>query len=130
MGTIALTAQSFAAMMREPGVTIVEFWGPKCAPCVAYRPIFERAAQEHSGARFATVDTQAELTLAAELGVSGVPTIRAYRDGIEVMNVAGTLTSEQLGGVIDAVNALDMDDLVERAVTRQPLPTIVPPPPR
>lgn len=130
MSTVSLTAQSFASMLREPGITIVEFWGPKCAPCVAYRPIFELAAHEHPSARFATVDTQAELTLAAELGVSGVPAIRAYRDGIELMSVAGTLTSDQLGAVIAALNALDMDDVVERAVTRQPLPTIVPPRPR
>lgn len=129
MSTITLTAQTFAAMMREPGITIVEFWGPWCAPCVAYLPIFEQAADDHPDARFATVDTQAEPTLAAELGVSGVPAIRAYRDGIELMNVAGTLTSGQLGAVIEALNALDMDDVVERAIAREPLPVITPPAP-
>lgn len=129
MGAGVLTAESFRAMLREPGVTIVEFWGPRCAPCLAYRPVFERAAADHSGVRFATVDTQAELTLAAELGVSGVPAIRAYRDGVELMNVAGTLTSGQLGAVIEALNALDMEDVIARAVAREPLPMITPPAP-
>lgn len=130
MSTVALTAESFRSMLREPGITIVEFWGPRCSPCVAYRPVFEAAAEDHAGATFATVDTQAELTLAVELGVSGVPTIRAYRDGIELMNVAGTLTSGQLGAVIEALDALDMDDVVQRAIAREPLPVITPPPPR
>lgn len=129
MSTESMTSESYRSMLREPGITIVEFWGQRCAPCVAYRPIFEAASEEHPGARFATVDTQAEVTLAAELGVSGVPTIRAYRDGIELMNVAGTLTSGQIGDVIDALNELDMDDVVARAIAREPLPTIVPPAP-
>lgn len=126
MPTVALTSDSFSSMLREDGVTLVEFWGAWCKPCLTFLPVFEAASEEHPGVRFATVDTQAEVTLAAELGISGVPTVRAYRDGVQVMDVAGPMTPEMIRSAIEQIDALDMDDVIERAIAREPLPAIIP----
>ncbi|MBI1349500.1 MAG: thiol reductase thioredoxin [Actinomycetales bacterium] len=126
MSTVALTADSFRAMLRDEGITLVEFWGSWCKPCLTFMPVFEAAAEEHADVRFATLDTQAEVTLAAELGVSGVPTVRAYRDGVQLMDFSGPMTMEMIRSVVEQVRALDMDDVIERAVAREPLPAIRP----
>lgn len=128
MPTVALTSDSFSSILREEGTTLVEFWGAWCKPCLAFLPVFEAASEEHPGVRFATVDTQAEVTLASELGVSGVPTVRAYRDGVQVMDFSGPMTPEMIRSAIVQIQALDMDDVIQRAIAREPLPAIVPVP--
>lgn len=126
MTTTPLTTDGFRAMLRSDGMTLVEFWGAWCAPCVAFLPVFEAASEEHPDVAFATVDTQAEVTLAAELGISGVPTVRAYRDGVQLMDYAGPMTPDMIASVITQVRELDMEAVIEKAIARDPLPSIRP----
>jgi thioredoxin 1 len=126
MTTLPLTSDEFRAMLRDDGITLVEFWGSWCAPCLTFMPVFEAASDEHPDVRFATLDTQAEVTLAAELGVSGVPTVRGYRDGVQLMDFSGPMTLEMIRSVIDQLKRLDMDEIIELAIAREPLPNIRP----
>lgn len=126
MATVPFTADDFRAMMRHEGTTLVEFWGAWCAPCLTFLPVFEAASEQHAGITFATVDTQTEVTLAAELGISGVPTVRAYRDGVQLMDYAGPMTLGMIASVISQIGDLDMDEVVARAIARDPLPEIRP----
>ena len=128
MTTVAFTSDTFRAMLREGGITLVEFWGSWCKPCLTFLPVFEAASDEHPGVRFATVDTQAEVTLAAELGISGVPTVWAYRDGVQLMDFSGPMTAEMIRSAIDHISSLDMEDVMARALAREPLPRVVPVP--
>lgn len=126
MTTVPLTSDEFRAMLRDEGTTLVEFWGAWCKPCLTFMPVFEAASEEHPYVQFATLDTQAEVTLAAELGVSGVPTVRGYRDGIQLMDFSGPMTPEMIRSVVDQLQALDMEEIVELAIAREPLPNIKP----
>lgn len=69
-------------------------------------------------------DTQAEVTLATELGISGVPTVRAYRDGVQLMDHSGPMTLAMITSVVSQLEDLDVDDVIERALAREPLPAI------
>ena len=60
---------------------------------------------------FAKVDTEAEPGLAGALGVSSIPTLMAFRDGVLVFAQPGALPSTALEQVITAVRNLDMDDV-------------------
>lgn len=126
MATVPFTAEDFRAMMRGEGTTMVGFWGAWCAPCLTFLPVFEAASDQHAGVTFATVDIQAEVTLAAELGVSGVPTVRAYRDGVQVMDHAGPMTPDMIASVIGQIGDLDMEAVIVLAIAREPLPEIRP----
>ena len=59
----------------------------------------------------AKVDTEAEQALAGELGITSIPTLMAFREGILVFNQAGALPGPALQQVVDAVKGLDMDDV-------------------
>ena len=111
MPTIDLTADAFEKTVTEPGITLVDFWAEWCGPCKQFGPIYEEASDSNSDITFAKVDTEAEQALAGAAGITSIPTLMAFRDGILVFAQPGALPRPALDQVIDAVRALDMDDV-------------------
>ena len=74
-----------------------------------FAPIFEAASDKHPEIRFAKVDTEAEKQLAGEAGITSIPTLMVFRDGVLLFNQAGALPAPALQELIDAVSELDMD---------------------
>lgn len=111
MPTIELGAANFGDTVVKPGITIVDFWAEWCGPCKMFGPIFEEASNQHADITFAKVDTEAEQQLAGEAGISSIPTLMVFRDGILLFNQAGALPAPSLEELIKAVRDLDMDDI-------------------
>mgnify|MGYP006194419173 CR=1 FL=1 len=84
MATMELTLESFETTIKEEGITFVDFWAEWCGPCRMFGPIFEEASTENPEIRFGKVDTEAEQALAGALGISSIPTLMIFRDGILV----------------------------------------------
>ena len=93
------------------GIVLIDFWASWCGPCLRFGPIFERVAEQHPDAVFAKVDTEAEQELAAQYGVTSIPTLVVYRDGIPVFGQPGALPEDALQGILGQVRELDMDDV-------------------
>jgi thioredoxin 1 len=93
------------------GIVLIDFWASWCGPCLRFGPIFERVAEEQPDAVFAKVDTEAEQDLAAQYGVTSIPTLVVYRDGIPVFGQPGALPEEALKGIINQVRELDMAEV-------------------
>jgi thioredoxin 1 len=93
------------------GIVLIDFWASWCGPCLRFGPIFERVSEEHADAVFAKVDTEAEQELAAQYGVTSIPTLVVYRDGIPVFGQPGALPEEALKGILGQVRELDMDSV-------------------
>jgi thioredoxin 1 len=76
-----------------------------------FGPIFETASEKYPEITFGKVDTEAEQQLAGEAGISSIPTLMVFRDGILLYNNPGALPAEALDEIIKAVQGLNMDDV-------------------
>jgi thioredoxin 1 len=111
MATIELTRSSFSAQIEKSGITLVDFWAEWCGPCRMFGPIFEAASDKYPEITFGKVDTEAQQDLAEEAGISSIPTLMVFRDGILLYNNPGALPAEALDEIISAVSNLNMDEV-------------------
>jgi thioredoxin 1 len=113
VATVNLTGQTHDDTVKE-GIVLIDFWAAWCGPCRMFAPVFERASQRHPDVTFAKVDTEAEPELAGRYGITSIPTLVIYRDGVPVFGQPGALPEAALEEVLGQVRALDMDEVRER----------------
>ena len=111
MASIELTLENFETTIKEEGITFVDFWAEWCGPCKMFGPIFEKASDDHQDIRFGKVDTEAQQQLAGMAGISSIPTLMIFRDGILLFNQAGALPAPALEDLIGKVRELNMDEV-------------------
>lgn len=110
MSTVDLTADTFGSAIGE-GIVLVDFWATWCGPCRQFAPVFDRASAKHDDIVFAKVDTEAEQQLAAQAGISSIPTLMAFRDGVLLYAQPGAIPATGLEELISMVRAVDMDEV-------------------
>jgi thioredoxin 1 len=118
MASVELTHSSFGTQIEKTGITLVDFWAEWCGPCRMFAPIFEAASEKYPEITFGKVDTEAQQQLAEEAGISSIPTLMVFRDGILLYNNPGALPAEALDEIIKAVQDLNMDE-VRKEVAKQ-----------
>jgi thioredoxin 1 len=76
-----------------------------------FGPNIEAASDKYPEITFGKVDTEAEQQLAGEAGISSIPTLMVFRDGILLYNNPGAIPAEALDEIISAVQGLNMDEV-------------------
>jgi len=111
MATIDITAENFEETITDNDIVLVDFWADWCGPCKRFGPVYEKASEEYDGIVFAKLDTDANYELTSQLGIEGIPTLMAFREGVLVFNQAGALPGQALKQVLEAVKGLDMEEV-------------------
>jgi|SRR5262245_21305061 len=90
------TVETYAGLTGE-GSVLVDFWGPRCQPCLAMMPTIARLEEEAAGAvRVVKVNSAENRDICRELRVFGLPTYVLMRDGQELERLSGEVSKTDI----------------------------------
>jgi thioredoxin 1 len=89
---VEATPDTFNDLTRE-GNVLVDFWGPRCQPCLQMMPTVEQLETDSDGAvRVVKVNAGENREVCRKLRVFGLPTYVLMRDGEELERLSGEVS--------------------------------------
>jgi thioredoxin 1 len=90
------TPETFGDLTHE-GSVFVDFWGPRCQPCLAMMPTIAKLEEEAAGAvRVVKVNSAENRQVCRDLRVFGLPTYILMREGNELERLTGEISREDV----------------------------------
>ena len=98
-----LTESSFDAAVKEAPLAMVDFWATWCGPCKLMGPVVEKLADEYDGkALIAKVESDGAMALMQRLGITAIPTLIFFKNGVELDRKVGVVPEGALREILDA----------------------------
>jgi thioredoxin 1 len=90
------TVETFGDLTGQ-GSVLVDFWGPRCQPCLAMMPAIADLEEKAGGAvRVVKVNSSENRDICRELRVFGLPTYVLMRDGEELERLSGDVSKDDI----------------------------------
>lgn len=84
-------------ILQTEGITLVDWWGPKCEKCLEIMPYLEEISESSSNKmRFCKINVAENRRLAIEHKVLGLPTISFYKAGKKVDEISGDIDRAEI----------------------------------
>ena len=84
-------------MRDAPVPVLVDFWAPRCGPCVQAAPIIEDIAEELAGEVLTLkVNTDEAQRVAGKFGIRSIPTFIVFKNGKEVARQSGLMPPDRM----------------------------------
>lgn len=104
MPAIHLTAENFDSVISSGQLVLVDFWATWCRPCMMMGPVIDELADEYDGRAIIAkinVDDAGVGDICARFGITNIPNMKLFKNGVEVGNVVGAVPKATVKGVID-----------------------------
>jgi len=102
---IEVTQESFETEVHQSTLPVlVDFWGPRCVPCLGLMPVVEDLAAHHAGkVKFCKVNCAENRRLAVQLKVMSLPTFLFFKAGERVAELTGEFGRKEIEECIEAM---------------------------
>jgi len=104
MAALVLTAENFDEVIGSGQLVFVDFWATWCRPCMMMGPVVEELAAEYDGKAIIAkinVDEAGVNDICARFGITNIPNMKLFKNGVEVGNVVGAVPKNTVKAVID-----------------------------
>ncbi|GAB2690805.1 thioredoxin [Paenibacillus thermoaerophilus] len=100
MAVIHTTDAEFQQTIKE-GVVLVDFWAPWCGPCRMISPILDELSEKlGDAATIAKINVDENPETAGRFGVMSIPTLKLFKDGVEVNTLVGVRPLAELEAAV------------------------------
>jgi len=93
---MTLDDEGFKMAVKKYPLIVFDFWATWCPPCKMMIPIVDQLAKAHAGkVAFAKINTDEHQQIAAEHGISAIPTFLIFKDGELVDRITGAMAKPE-----------------------------------
>ena len=85
-----INANNIAEVLAPPVPVVIDFWATWCGPCRMLAPTIAKIAEEQQGKiKVGKGDVDEEPALAVKYGISSIPTLMVFKNGLVVKASVG-----------------------------------------
>jgi thioredoxin 1 len=102
-GIVELTDDGFdSQVLKNPTVTLVDFWAEWCAPCRALSPVVEQIAKDYKGKlQVGKMNIDDHPGTPGRYAVRAIPTLLVFKGGQVVDQIVGLVSKSKLSEVLN-----------------------------
>lgn len=102
MATIELKENEWKEFSKSE-YAVIDCYGENCVACVMLEPVYDAVADELSGVAFGRINISFYSGIAEEYGITAMPTLLFFRNGVVVEQVIGSIDRS---GLLEHISTL------------------------
>lgn len=102
MDVIEINKNNFEEEVLKSGKKVlVDFYANWCGPCKMLKPVLDSVAEEHDDVKIVSINVDEAESLAMTYGISSIPCLIKFKNGIEVDRSIGFKSKEEIEKLIE-----------------------------
>ncbi len=101
MAVKPITGETFAAeVLQADQPVLVDFWAPRCGPCLMLAPVVEELSDETPNVKFVKLNVDENTATAIQYQVSAIPTLMLFKGGTVANKMLGVQPKDAIRNLL------------------------------